>query len=370
MEKIAIIGGGIIGMTLASYLDTSKFNVALFDEGTGQATKASAGIISPWLSKRRNKQWYRLAKDGAAFFPKLIKDFQLDQTIYAQSGTLLLRPEQDLAELAILAEKRKEEAPEIGNIEWLSPEQTSQALPLLKPAVSLRISGGGRLDGKAYLEHLGQRLVQKQIEQIQAKVTLHKKNDSWLVKGPFGEYTADRVILTPGPALKPLLQELGYAADIRPQKGQLLAFQTSYKMSQDWPVAMLDGEADFIPFMDGKILLGATHENDQGWDLAPTSEAYEGLTKSAEQFLADPDQIKNWSYEFRVGTRAYTSDFSPFFGVLPDDPSLLAASGLGSSGLTTGPYIGYLLANFLNTGHWPTEDYQKDISTYITKNPS
>ncbi|MBC9709352.1 MAG: FAD-binding oxidoreductase, partial [Enterococcus sp.] len=159
-------------------------------------------------------------------------------------------------------------------------------------------------------------------------------------------------------------------ADIRPQKGQLLAFQTSYKMSQDWPVAMLDGEADFIPFMDGKILLGATHENDQGWDLAPTSEAYEGLTKSAEQFLADPDQIKNWSYEFRVGTRAYTSDFSPFFGVLPDDPSLLAASGLGSSGLTTGPYIGYLLANFLNTGHWPTEDYQKDISTYITKNPS
>ena len=107
MEKIAIIGGGIIGMTLANYLDTSTFDVALFDEGTGQATKASAGIISPWLSKRRNKQWYRLAKDGAAFFPKLIKDFQLDQTIYAQSGTLLLRPEQDLAELAILAEKRK-----------------------------------------------------------------------------------------------------------------------------------------------------------------------------------------------------------------------------------------------------------------------
>lgn len=44
------------------------------------------------------------------------------------------------------------------------------------------------------------------------------------------------------------------------RKRQLLAFQTSYKMSQDWPVAMLDGEADFIPFMDGKILLGATHE--------------------------------------------------------------------------------------------------------------
>ncbi len=34
MEKIAIIGGGIIGMNPSQYLDTSKFNVALFDEGT------------------------------------------------------------------------------------------------------------------------------------------------------------------------------------------------------------------------------------------------------------------------------------------------------------------------------------------------
>ena len=107
MQKIAIIGGGIIGMTLANYLDPKKYQVTLFDDPTGQATKASAGIISPWLSKRRNKQWYRLAKDGAAFFPKLIQDFQLDHTIYQQSGTLLLRPEKQIAELRALAEERK-----------------------------------------------------------------------------------------------------------------------------------------------------------------------------------------------------------------------------------------------------------------------
>lgn len=107
MQKLAIIGGGIIGMTLANYLDQTKYQVTLFDDPTGQATKASAGIISPWLSKRRNKQWYNLARDGAAFFPKLIQDFQLDQTIYQQSGTLLLRPEKQLTELLKLAEGRK-----------------------------------------------------------------------------------------------------------------------------------------------------------------------------------------------------------------------------------------------------------------------
>ena len=48
MEKIVIIGGGIIGMTLANYLDTTKYQVTVVDDPTGQATKASAGIISPW----------------------------------------------------------------------------------------------------------------------------------------------------------------------------------------------------------------------------------------------------------------------------------------------------------------------------------
>ena len=82
MKKIAIIGGGIIGMTLANYLDTDKFEISLFDDEKNQATKASAGIISPWLSKRRNQKWYQLAKDGAAFFEKLKTDFELTDEVY------------------------------------------------------------------------------------------------------------------------------------------------------------------------------------------------------------------------------------------------------------------------------------------------
>lgn len=370
MEKIAIIGGGIIGMTLANYLDTTKFEVTLFDDATGQATKASAGIISPWLSKRRNKQWYQLAKDGAAFFDKLIQDFQLDSTIYDRSGTLLLRPQEDLISLAELAEERKKEAPEIGDIELLTPTQTATKLELLKPAPSLHISGGGKLDGKAYLTQLAKRLTHQQVAIINDRVSFQPKGDAWLIQGDFGEKLVDRIILTPGPALKPLLEIIGYTVDIRPQKGQLLVFDSPYQHSSEWPVAMLDGEADFIPFMSGKILIGATHENDGGWDLAPTKTAYEMLTTHTKQFLAKPEQLNDWHYHFRVGTRAYTSDFSPFFGSVPDDPTLLVASGLGSSGLTTGPYIGYLLADYLNTGNWQDKNYQKEIKTYISKSVS
>ncbi len=367
MEKIAIIGGGIIGMTLANYLDPTKFDTTLYDHGVGQATKASAGIISPWLSKRRNKQWYHLAKDGAAFFPKLIQDFSLDPSIYAQPGTIILRQTEQLEEIAALAEKRKKEAPEIGDIHLLKPEKTAAFLPLLKQTPALYISGGGKLDGKAYLDKLSKRLIQKGIRQLHERANLQKKNDTWLIESESGEANFDQVILAPGPGLKALLAPLGYQTDIRPQKGQLVVFETTYPETHDWPVVMLDGEADLIPFTSGKILLGATHENEGGWDLSPTKEAYQQLSENAAVFLENPQEFFSHPYQLQVGTRAYTSDFAPFFGPLPDENGLLVASGLGSSGLTTGPFIGYLLAMYLNTGTWHGADYQKEIHQYIQK---
>lgn len=360
MQKIAIIGGGIIGMTLANYLDQKRYHVTLFDEPTGQATSASAGIISPWLSKRRNKQWYRLAKDGAAFFPKLLQDFQLDHTIYQQSGTLLLRPEKQLEELLALAEERKKSAPEIGTIELLSGEQTQQELPLLKALPALKISGGGRLDGKAYLNRMRELAAKSGIEFIPQRVQL---TNSKTIHYDEKSVSFDQIILTVGPHLKDLLAPLNYQVDLRPQKGQLLVFQTAFKSSGDFPVAMLDGEADLIPFLDGKILLGATHENEAGWDLAETSAAFEQLANGAKSFLVKPDKLLTAPFHYRVGTRAYTSDFAPFFGQLNDH--LLVASGLGSSGLTTGPYIGYLMAQYLNTGKADWQDYQKKLSNYV-----
>ena len=364
MKKIVIIGGGIIGLTLANYLDTTKFEVTLFDEGVGQATKASAGIISPWLSKRRNKKWYQLAKDGAAFFPKLVQDLQLNQAIYSVCGTILLREEKNLLSLAQLAEERKKDAPEIGDIQLLTPEQTHAKLPLLKPTPSLFVSGGGRLNGRAYLSHATKQAETKGVTIIREKAEIKQKDAKWQVTSASQQVTADFLAITAGPFAKPLMEQIGYTVDIRPQKGQLLMYQTNWTQSVDWPVAMLDGEADFIPFDNGKILIGATHENDGGWDLTATSEAAQQLIDGTKDFLSTTDFLQQQPEQL-VGTRAYTSDFAPFFGPMTDEPSLAVASGLGSSGLTTGPYIGYLLAQYFNDTPIEMEQYQKPMDTYI-----
>ena len=77
--KVAIIGAGIVGSTAAYYLSKeAQVDVTVYDHGVGQATKAAAGIISPWFSKRRNKAWYRLARLGADFYQELVEDLAKD----------------------------------------------------------------------------------------------------------------------------------------------------------------------------------------------------------------------------------------------------------------------------------------------------
>lgn len=367
MKKLAIIGGGIIGMTLANYLDTSQYDITLFDCPIGQATKASAGIISPWLSKRRNKQWYQLAKDGAAFYTQLIQDFDLPSSVYQKTGTLILRKKNELHDLMTLAQERKQTAPEMGQLSLLSDKETTEKLPVLKKAPSLYLSGGGKLDGAAYLESLGKRAVAKGIHLKNTRVTIALKHNQWMVLSENQAEVFDSIAFCNGPGIKKLLAPLNYSVDIRPQKGQLLVFNTHYQATHTWPVAMLDGESDIIPFQNGKMIVGATHENDAGNDLSPTKAAFLQLKEKTLPFVNDKRFFDYTNASFRVGTRAYTSDFAPFFNFLPGKENAVVASGLGSSGLTTGPYIGYLLAQYFNTGHSNWAHYQKPIQTYIKK---
>ena len=75
---------------------------------------------------------------------------------------------------------------------------------------------------------------------------------------------------------------------------------------------MQDGELDVIPFAGGKSAVGGSHDNDKGFDLSVDEAILEGLEEEAKTYFPDLSTAK--SFTERVGTRAYTSDFSPFFG--------------------------------------------------------
>lgn len=369
MEKrIAIIGGGIVGATAAYYLSTlpgsQHLKVTLFDDGTGQATKAAAGIISPWLSKRRNQRWYRLALDGADLYPQLIHDAQIGTDVYQQTGTIVTRETTpDLETLYALAQKRRETAAGMGTVTALSADEVAQQVPLLTaPQPGIHISGGARVDGAALVRALLDSASQRNltIRRERVKLTATER-----VVTSLGERQYDRVIVAAGAWLKDLLAPLDVTATVTPQKGQLIELAVKdYPLQEQMPVVMPEGERDFIPFGHGKLIVGATHENDKAFDLNQDPAITADLLASAQRLMVGvtADNITS----VRVGTRAYTPDFAPFFGPLPDHETFLVASGLGSSGLTTGPQIGRLLAGSALYGGTPDwSEYELPLGTYL-----
>lgn len=362
MKKVAIVGAGIVGATAAYYLSKeSDMEVTVFDHGHGQATKAAAGIISPWFSKRRNKAWYKMARLGADFYVDLLADLERSGRkvdFYQRSGVFLLKKDDSkLEELYQLALQRRDESPLIGELAILDQATASNLFPGLEGFERLLYaSGGARVDGQLLVSRL---LEASQVKVIKKKVSLRP-----LVSGyQIDNQIFDRVILSTGAWLGHLLEPLGYEVDVRPQKGQLRDYEVDLDMAS-YPVVMPEGEWDLIPFAGGKLSLGATHENDMGFDLEVDENLLHQMAEAALPYY--PILKDAVIYGERVGIRAYTSDFSPFFGQVAGLAGVYAASGLGSSGLTTGPIIGYHLAQMLqgrsgvlDPADYPTERYIK-----------
>ena len=146
--KVAIIGAGIVGSTAAYYLSKeAQVDVTVYDHGVGQATKAAAGIISPWFSKRRNKAWYRLARLGADFYQELVEDLAKDgiKTDFTSRPASISsrKNEEKLDELYQLALSRREESPLIGDLSILTTEEVAQQFPGLQGFENLLYSSGG-----------------------------------------------------------------------------------------------------------------------------------------------------------------------------------------------------------------------------------
>ena len=363
MKKIAIVGAGIVGATAAYYLSKeADIEVTVFDHGYGQATKAAAGIISPWFSKRRNKAWYKMARLGADFYVDLLADIEkTGQKVdfYQRSGVFLLKKDDSkLEELYDLALQRRDESPLIGELAILDQAAASSLFPGLKGFERLLYaSGGARVDGQLLVSRL---LEASQVKVIKKEVSLKPLSSGYQIDNQM----FDQVILSTGAWLGHILEPLGYEVDVRPQKGQLRDYQVEQDMG-DYPVVMPEGEWDLIPFPGGKLSLGATHENDMGFDLTVDKNLLQQMAEAANPFY--PALAEAISSGERVGIRAYTSDFSLFFGQVPALSGVYTASGLGSSGLTTGPIIGYHLAQMLqgrsgvlDPADYPTERYIKE----------
>ncbi|WP_071461529.1 NAD(P)/FAD-dependent oxidoreductase [Bacillus massilinigeriensis] len=349
MKKIIVIGAGILGASTAYHLARSGAEVTIIDrKDAGQATDAAAGIICPWLSQRRNKAWYALAKGGAAYYQNLVKMLEEDgeqNTGYSQVGAISIHEDKGkLEKMMERAAARREDAPEIGDIAMLSREQTTEAFPLLaEEFASVAISGGARVNGRAMRDALIRGAEKNGAVTIVASAQLEYEQSS--VKAVLADgrcYKADVIIVTAGAWAGELFKQLGLELAVTSQKAQIVHLRIQEKETDSWPVVMPPNDQYILSFEEGRVVVGATHENEKGFDDRLTAG---GLHEVLDKALSVAPGLHDGEFlEARVGYRPYTPGFLPVIGPVPGFDNLLFANGLGASGLTAGPFLGSELA--------------------------
>lgn len=350
MQKIIVVGAGILGASTAYQLAKNQVEVIIIDrQDAGQATSAAAGIVCPWISQRRNQAWYLLAKNGAAFYPGLIEELERDgetETGYAQVGAISLHTDEaKLNAMKNRAAKRQEEAPEMGAITLLSAEETRALFPpLSREYAAVHVSGAARVNGRALRDSL-LRASQKYGAKLmygEAKLTYNGTQVSGVtLRDEF--IPADKVIVCAGAWAPELLKPLGVNFQVTFQKAQIIHLEMANENTNNWPVVMPSSDQYLLAFDHNKIVAGATHENTEVFDNRMTAG---GLQEVFNKALQTAPGLKDSTFvEARVGFRPFTPGFLPVMGPLPGWGGIIVANGLGASGLTMGPYIGSLLAN-------------------------
>lgn len=351
MKKIIVIGAGILGASAAYQLSKLGADVIIIDRNdAGQATDAAAGIICPWLSQRRNKAWYRLAKAGASFYPSLIKELEEAgevKTGYAKVGAICIHDDfKKIVAMKERAEIRREDAPEIGELTILTDLEAKEKFPLLSEGYhALHVSGAARVDGRELRNALLRAAKRNGAQMIEGDAILEQNN--YEIKGVrVGQqtFTADEVIVCAGAWSNALLHSLGIMIQVHYQKAQIMHLQLASPAStEQWPVVIPPSDQYLLTFADGRIVIGATHENDViGYDASVTAG---GMQEILNKGLQTASGLADCSLnEIRVGFRPFTADFLPVLGKVPGWNKLIVANGLGSSGLTIGPFLGEQLA--------------------------
>lgn len=352
MKKVVIVGAGILGASIAYELSKHNIHVTIVDADiTGAATNAGAGIICPWTTKRRNKLWYKLSKNGARYYPKLIESLEKDNELdhgYARRGALSFDEDyQVLYSLKHKLLKMRDTHPEIGDLKLLNKQETTYLYPFSAHKFhSLFIEGAAQVDGRKLKKSLLSAAIKNNVKLINGYASLHQS----LTEKPILEInnnpiSYDYLIAANGAWMKDFFEPIDIQLRTDFQKGQIIHLKNNHLNTEELPILMMPNSQYILGFPNNKLVVGPTREPVSAMDTSITANGIFNILKKLNDSL--PLLLDAEVTQIKMGFRPNTFNRLPVFGALPNYPYLYLANGLGASGLTTGPYIAKLLSQLV-----------------------
>lgn len=356
---IAVVGGGLVGTSLAYELVARGADVVLVDRHhVGRATDAGAGILSAATYLDPDDDWTVFARAAGRHHVELDERVAGDTgtgTGRAECGVLRVSMEEGedewLSTLKQLAERRTP-----GQLSDVEPDEAARLFPPLgRVRGALYCASGARIDGRRATSSITNAAVGRGLRTVEAEVTsIDLENDrATAVTTTAGRIAAGNVAIAGGAWSASFAEALSVDLPVGPLKGQIVHMTLGDADTSTWPVVQPMMSHYLVPWPDSRVACGGTLETRAGFDITPTVGGLHELLR--ECLRTAPGLSSATVSEVRVGLRPASADGRPILGRLPGWSNIFVSTGHGTEGLLLGPYSGALVAEAVVTGSDPPE---------------
>ena len=286
-----IIGGGVIGLSLAYQLARDGLTATVIDRGPlgREASWAGAGILPPASAVRAIHPYEQLRAKSfalhAEWAERLLAETGIDNGYRRCGGLYIGRAAGETASLIALEQSLVEES--------IACERLSAAeLSALEPALAtitnragfrmaLRLPSETQIRNPRHLKALEEACARRGVEltpNCEALEVIVKSDRVVAVETSRGPITADHVCFAAGAWTRLLMDRLGVETVITPIRGQMVLYRCERPLAGH---IINEGNRYLVPRDDGYLLAGATEE-EVGFDKQTTDEAIAKLREWAE----------------------------------------------------------------------------------------
>ncbi|MCK5725884.1 MAG: glycine oxidase ThiO [Thiotrichaceae bacterium] len=342
---VAIVGGGVVGLLTAYYLQAEQKKVCIIDQsavGT-ESSWAGGGILTPLYPWLYDDAINDLSAYGQEHYEALSQELFTESTIdpqWLQSGLIMLGLNKSQSQ----ASQAWQQQYQVQLHDYQSSELHQYEPQLNKSYQQGYIQHNvAQLRNPWLVQSLRQYLQQKGVEfRENTPVTgINQQNGKATgVRTVQGNIKANKVVIASG-AWSSLFPELS-TIDVKPVMGQMIL----YKTEPHWLKRIVMERGKYvIPREDGHILCGSTIEWN-GYKKITTKETRQSLKSAAETIipaLKDYNIIKQWS-----GLRPGSPNGVPYIGKQGQIENLYVNTGHYRYGVVMGLGSARLLTDIIN----------------------
>ncbi|MFS0635410.1 glycine oxidase ThiO [Mesobacillus foraminis] len=339
----AIIGGGIIGCSIAYYLAKENLKVGLFESGElgGKTTSAAAGMLGAHSECDDMNIFYPFARNSQ------LEYFKLEKEIRELSKVDISLCKGGIYKLAYTEKEKKEMESlcALPTVDWLDANQVISNEKTISPFIlgAAYIEDDVSVVPEAVCKGLGRSasVLGAELHEYTQVYDIQKQGSAYLIKTPAGEVEAQYVVVASGLWSNSFFESMGLSNRIVPVKGECLSVWNKGTVLNH---TLFHDHQYIVPRMNGSLVIGATMvEND--WNERPSLGGIEKLIVHAKNMMPEIGEMEigsTWA-----GLRPQTFDKKPFIGRHPEQEGLLFATGHFRNGILLAPGTGKMISNLI-----------------------